>query len=143
MNPHSIIWDRDLVEEWLQTATQVERVLPPVKPGTRTSSMTYYRTWVEMLWDELDPDNQPRPVFQPTNAQISMWEEVALRWLPLVDSTADRKILWWRSAFVSWVKIGKRLDIERHTVANRYNRAIDELVKALNSPRYKNAKRNT
>lgn len=143
MNPHSIIWNRDLVEEWLQIATQVDRVLPPVKPGMQTNKITFYRTWVEMLWDELDPDNQPRPVFHPTNAQVSMWEEVVLRWLPLIDSTADRKILWWRSAFLSWVKIGKLLDIERHTVANRYNRALDELVSVLNSPRYKNAKKNT
>jgi len=143
MNPHSIIWNRDLVEEWLQTATQVDRILPPVMPRMQTNRITYYRTWLEMLWDELDPDYQPLPVFQPTNMQISMWEEVVLRWLPLIDSTADRKILWWRSAFVSWVKIGKLLDIERHTVANRYNRALDELVRLLNSPRYKNAKRNT
>lgn len=143
MNPHSIIWNRDLVEEWLQTATQVDRVLPPVKPGMQTNKITFYRTWVEMLWDELDPDNQPKPVFRPTNAQVSMWEEVVLRWLPLIDSTADRKILWWRSAFLSWVKIGKLLDIERHTVANRYSRALDEMVRVLNSPRYKNAKRNT
>ncbi len=143
MNPHSIIWNRDLVEEWLQTATQVDRALPPVKPGMQTNKMTFYRTWVEMLWDELDPDNHPQPVFHPTNAQVSMWEEVVLRWLPMVDSTTDRKILWWRSAFISWVKIGKLLDIERHTVANRYNRALDELVSVLNSLRYKNAKKNT
>ena len=61
-----------------------------------------------------------------------MWEEVVLRWYPLVDSEKDRKILWWRSAGMGWARIGKKIGLERHTIANRHGRALEELARELN-----------
>lgn len=131
MNLSSIVWTVELVEEWLQIAAQVDRALPKVGPRMAKPRMTFIRTWIELLWDELDKE-KPEPKFQPTNEQVSMWEEVVLRWFALVDSEKDKKILWLRSCGLSWPRIGKKIGLERHTVTNRYKRATEDLVKALN-----------
>jgi hypothetical protein len=127
------VWTIEVVEEWICIAVQVERVMPSVYPKMATPRIVHVRTWLEALWDELrDDDDKPKPQFQPTNKQVSMWEEVILRWLLLVDSGKDKKILWWRACGMSWNKIGRLLELERHTIANRHRRALEDLVKALN-----------
>lgn len=133
MNISNIVWTSELVEEWICIAAQVERVLPPVGPRMAQSRMVFVRNWQEMLWDDLRDDaDKPKPRFQPTNEQISQWEEVVLRWLPIVDSAKDMKILWLRAGGMSWSRIGKKMELERHTIANRHKRALEYLAKALN-----------
>ena len=133
MNVGSIVWTAELVEEWICIAAQVERVLPPVGPLMARPRLILIRDWQEILWDALrDDEDKPEPRFQPTNEQVSMWEEVVLRWLPMVDSAKDTKILWWRACGKSWSRIGKKLGLERHTIANRHKRALEDLAKALN-----------
>lgn len=127
------VWTVEIVEEWICIAAQVERVLPRVAPKMSSVHLPIIKDWQEQLWDLLrDEDDKPKPRFQPTNEQVSMWEQVVLRWLPLVDSKKDMKILWWRGCDMSWNRIGKKLDIERHTVANRHKRVLEDLTKALN-----------
>jgi hypothetical protein len=131
MNLLNITWTSELVEEWIGIAVQVERVLPSVGPRMARPHIEYPTDWLARLWDELD-DYKPAPRFQPTNEQVSMWEEVALRWIPMIDSVKDRKILWWRACGMSWNRIGKKLSLERHTIASRHKRALEELAKSLN-----------
>lgn len=125
------VWTAEIVEEWICIATQVERVLPKVGPRMAQARIDYPVDWLSRLWDELEED-KPEPKFQPTNEQISIWEEVVLRWIPTIDSIKDRKILWWRACGMSWNRIGKKLGLERHTIANRHTRALEDLAKALN-----------
>lgn len=125
------LWTAETVEEWFCIATQVERVLPKVGPRMAQVRIDYPVDWLSRLWDELEED-KPEPKFQPTNEQISMWEQVVLRWIPMIDSIKDRKILWWRACGMSWNRIGKKLGLERHTIANRHARALEDLAKALN-----------
>jgi DNA-directed RNA polymerase specialized sigma24 family protein len=33
---------------------------------------------------------------------------------------------------MSWARIGKKLELELHTIANRHRRALEDLAKALN-----------
>lgn len=133
MNIGNVAWTAEIVEEWLCVAAQVERALPPVGPRMAKPRLIIVRDWTEMFWDELhDKEDKPEPRFQPTNGQVSQWEEVVLRWLPLVDSAKDTKILWWRACGMSWSRIGKRLELERHTIANRHKRALEDLAKLLN-----------
>lgn len=133
MNLSNIVWTSDIVEEWLQNAARVERVLPPVGPRMATPKLTYIRNWIEMLWDEMRAnEDKPAPRFQPTNEQVSMWEEVVLRWFALIDSEKDKKILWWHACGMGYVRISKRLGISRQTATNRYKRALEDLARALN-----------
>jgi len=131
MNTSSIVWTVELVEEWICIAAQVERILPPVGPHIAMARQTIIRSWQELLWDEFD-DDKPVQAFLPTNEQVSQWETVVVRWLPMIDSNKDVKILWWRACGLGWTKIGRRLGLERHTIANRHARALADLAKTLN-----------
>ena len=134
MNVESIVWTAELVEEWICIAAQVERVLPPVGPRTTRPRLIIVRDWQELLWDTLrDDDDKPEPRFQPTNEQVSMWEKVVLRWFPLLEDKQDIKILWWRACGMSWVRIGKKLELNRMTISKYHAAAIRNLVKLLNN----------
>jgi hypothetical protein len=131
MNPKSTEWTAELVEEWLFVAAKTERALPPVyRKGCGGKRIEYVRTWIELLWDELRED-KPAPRFQPTNEQVSQWEEVVLRWLALVDSDKDKKILWMRACEIGWARIGRRVGLSRQTTAARHKRALEDLAHAL------------
>ena len=129
MNLSSIEWDVETVQYWLGIAAMVDRSLPPVMPPKVSGQKwNIIREWYEFLWDKADDVN---PRMQPTNEQISMWEEVVLRWFKLIDSNTDKKIVWMHSAGKSWVKIGKIVHLSRQSVASHYQKAIDDLVKKL------------
>ena len=131
MNLSQIHWDAETVKYWLSIAALVDRVLPPVRP--RKSTGQYWpivREWYEFLWDKDDKDRQPD--IQATSDQVSMWEEVVLRWFKLIDSDKDKKIVWMRSCGVSYSRITKKLGLSRQTLTARYNNAIDRLAESLN-----------
>ena len=88
------------------------------------------REWYELLWDQDTEDLKPR--IQPTNEQISMWEEVVLRWFRMIDSDKDKKIIWLRSCGLSYPRISKKLGISRQTIIARYQTALERLVQNLN-----------
>ena len=130
MNLSQIKWTPELVIEWLNIAARVDKSLPPVQmPKVTGQKWDVLREWYELLWDDDKSDVQPK--WQPTNEQISMWEEVVLRWFKLIDTNTDKKIVWMHAAGLGWVKIGKKVHLSRQTVAMRYHKAIDNLVKQL------------
>jgi hypothetical protein len=132
MNLKSIEWTPELVAEYLNVAARTERALPPVyHKGPAGRRLNYVRTWIELLWDKLD-DDKPAPKFQPTNEQVSEWEEIVLRWLPLVDSSTDKKILWLRACEMGWRRIGLKVGgLSRQTTSIRYRRALEDLTKSV------------
>ena len=130
MNFSQIKWTPELVIEWLDIAAKVDKSLPPVQiPKVTGQKWNIIREWYELLWDDDDKDTKLQ--WHPTNEQISMWEEVVLRWFKLIDSNTDKKIVWMHAAGKSWVKIGKIVHLSRQSVASHYQKAIDDLVKKL------------
>ena len=136
MNRSNIVWTPELVKEWLEVTVKVERAQPPVGPRMARPRMIIIRGWLELLWDELDEDERKREQrFRPTGEQVSMWEEVILRWYPLVDSGKNKKILWLRSGGMGMRRIGKVVGLSRQTTTHRYNSALANLVWQLNHPK--------
>ncbi|MDD4556487.1 MAG: DUF6362 family protein [Alphaproteobacteria bacterium] len=134
MNISNIIWSPELVQEWLEIAAKVERVLPPVGPKMAQARLMVVRDWLNLLWDELDEDEKCKePRFYPTNEQITQWEIVVLRWFPLLADGRDKRILWWRACGMGWARIASRLHFERHTGMRRHKQALEELVRKLNA----------
>jgi len=132
MNIKHIKWDEETVQEWLQIAALVERCLPPVyHKGISGQKWQIIREWYELLWDS--DDEAQKPQIRPTNEQISMWEEVVLKWFALVDSTKDKQIIWLRAMGTGWTKISKRVNLSRQTVSARHARAISRLADSLNT----------
>lgn len=130
MNLEQIQWTASLVEEWLNIAAKVDRILPPVHNNRRVSQhWEIIREWYELLWDK--DEDKPEPRFQPTNEQVSMWEEVVLRWFKLIDSDKDKKIIWLRACEMGWVRIGRKVGLTRQSASIRYKKAIEDLAKAL------------
>ena len=129
------IWTPSIIEEWLKIAAMVDKSLPPVRPAKVVGQKwDIVREWYEYLWDTTD-DIEPH--FQPTNKQISMWEEVVLRWFRLIDDNKDKKIVWMRACGKSWTKIGKKVHLSRQSVALHYKNAIEDLAKKLSKPNIK------
>lgn len=125
-------WNRELVEEWLQTAALVDQSLPPVyHKGATKQRIEIQRTLTELLWDTDDIKKQ-HPRWQPTSHQISMWEEVILCWFPLIGDGNDKKIVWLYSTGIDYKRIAKIVKFSRITVSKRYNKAVERLVSALN-----------
>jgi len=130
MNLSQIKWTPELVIEWIYIAALVDKSLPPVGiPKVTGQKWNVMREWYELLWD--DDKDDIKLHFRPTNEQISMWEEVVLRWFNLIETTKDKKIVWMHACGQSWVRIGKQLHISRQTVASHYQAAIDKLTKQL------------
>ena len=87
---YNITWTPAVVEEWLQVAAMVDKSLPPVRPSkVLGQKWDIVREWYELLWDTDTSDIKPH--MQPTNEQVSMWEEVVLHWFRLIDNTTDKK----------------------------------------------------
>lgn len=127
MNYNQIKWTTNYVEDWLKLAALVDKSLPPVKlPKVSGQKWDILREWYELLWDTDTTDI--KPYFQPTNEQISMWEEVVLRWFKLIDNNIDKKIVWMRACGMSWTKIGKKVHMTRQTVASHHKNAIENLT---------------
>jgi hypothetical protein len=130
MNLSIIKWTPELVMEWLNIAAKVDKSLPPVKmPKVTGQKWDVLREWYELLWE--DDVSDVKPKWQPTNEQISMWEEVVLRWFKLIDSNTDKKIVWMHAAGMSWVKIGKKVHLSRQSVAAHHEKTINKLVEQL------------
>ena len=126
---HNTKWTPNIIEEWLKVAAMVDKSLPPVRPAKVVGQKwDIIREWYEFLWDK---DDVIEPRFQPTNQQISMWEEVVLRWFRLIDDTKDKKIVWMRACDKSWTKIGKKVHMSRQTVALHYRNAIEDLTRKV------------
>lgn len=131
MNLLKIVWTAEVVEEWLDIAVKVDRILP--RPGPRMAKMRFPETPQDLsslLWDELVGEI-PESKFQPTNEQVSMYEEVVLHWLPMVADLMDRKILWLRACGCSWPRVAKIVHSERHLVSGFYKSAVENLAKKL------------
>jgi hypothetical protein len=125
-------WRPEIVEEWLQIAAKVDRIMPRPGPRMATPRIVSAPDWISLLWDKLS-DDKPAPKFQPTNEQVSQYEEVVLRWFHLIPDPRDKKIVWMKSCGVSLRRMQKMLGIERHQISMRYKNAISALVKKLNS----------
>lgn len=130
MNYNQIEWTTNCVEDWLKLAALVDKSLPPVKlPKVSGQKWDIIREWYELLWDTDTTDI--KPYFQPTNEQISMWEEVVLRWFKLIDNNIDKKIVWMRACGMGWTKIGKKVHLSRQTVALHHKNAIENLTNKI------------
>lgn len=127
MNFSQITWTEEIVNDWLIIAAKVDKSLPPVKmPKVTGQKWDIIREWYEFLWEDDNSDVEPR--WNPTNEQISMWEEVVLRWFKLIDSNTDKKIVWMHAAGASWVKIAKKVHLSRQAVAMHHKKAIENLT---------------
>ena len=106
-------WDVEKVKYWLRIAVLVDKALPPVMPP-KVSGQKWdiLREWYELLWDKDIEDVRMR--LQPTNEQVSMWEEVVLRWFKLIDSDKDKKIIWLHACGISFPKISFEERILNH-----------------------------
>lgn len=113
-----------MVEEWIHIAALTEAALPSTKPrnllGTNWDSVAQ--------WKDKYDDKEIKQKFKPTNLQVSIWEEIVLRWFPMIDDMLSRKIVWSRACNMGWKRICAENNIGRTTARRKYNYAIDRLV---------------
>ncbi len=131
MNYSQIAWDREVIEEWIGIAVLVDRCMPPVyRKGVAGQRLEIQRTWTELLWDA-EEIKKRTPKWQPTSEQVTIWEEVILRWFPMINDGRNRKILWLRACGASWPRIAKLVGLGRTTVINRHSDTLLDLLQKL------------
>lgn len=131
MNYSQIAWNREVIEEWIGIAVLVDRCMPPVyRRGISGQRLEIQRSWTELLWDA-EEIKKRTPRWEPTAEQVTMWEEVILRWFPMINDGTNRKILWLRACGASWPRIAKLVCLGRTTVINRHSDTLLELLEKL------------
>ena len=122
-------WTRTQVQDRLESAADVMRRLPGVKP------QGYFSAWPEYLHGFADKVGQEpemtRP--RPTPRDISRAEE-ALLWLRWLE-TDDARLVWMRVSGHRWKPICWRLGISRATAHRRWEYALSVIAWRLNGRR--------
>ena len=122
-------WTRAQVQDRLESAADVMRRLPGVKP------QGYFSAWPEYLHGFADKVGQEpemtRP--RPTPRDISQAEE-ALLWLRWLE-TDDARLVWMRVSGHRWKPICWRFGISRATAHRRWEYALSVLAWRLSGRR--------
>lgn len=119
-------WTPATVDARLESAADVFRMLPEVKP------QSYFNAWPEYFHSFADKVGQQpqmrRP--RPSPREITQAEETLLwlRWL----EPGDARLLWLRANRTQWKSICWELGISRATANRRWQYAIAVIVWRLN-----------
>ena len=107
------------VKQDLETAAYVERLLPPVRaPKYRNCMPDIIYTPQELIFMEKRPLK-----IRPTQEQITLWERVVLKWLPVL-SLDERRLVWKRANRLPWKLLCREYGVSRQMLAIRYDKAI-------------------
>lgn len=133
------VWDKDGVIEAVRTAIAtdyyMDKALRQAVANSWPSTCSFSYEWLHRLTEDAAPlsglVDKIHEGAAVTNADtLSI---VAMRWLDWLDSVDDRKIVWWCAGNVTQADIGRRLGLTYPTTHNRYEAAIEQIVKKLNA----------
>ena len=111
-------WTTDVVENRLECAADVFRVLPDVKP------QGYFSAWPEYVHDFADKVGQEPRMRRPSLSPRQVTEaEEALLWLRWLEKN-DARLLWLRANRKPWKPICWELGISRTTAVKHWRYGI-------------------
>jgi len=101
-------------------AVRTLKKLPPVRVRG------YFNSWPEIVYTEREimrMDQKPK-LWRATPDAISRMEK-AIEWLSLLETPAERKIVWMRANNIPWNIISKTFGFSRVTANKKYKNAIN------------------
>jgi hypothetical protein len=122
-------WTPAMVDARLESAADVFRMLPEVKP------QGYFNSWPEYFHSFADKVGQQPQIRRPRPSprEITQAEETLL-WLRWLDPD-DARLLWLRANRTPWKPICWELGISRATANRRWQYGIAVIVWRLNRKR--------
>ena len=120
-------WTPAMVEDRLDSAADVFRSLPEVKP------QGYFNTWPDIVRTSREiaaMEPQPMRVW-PSAAAITRLEQT-FDWVLWIEE-AERKLIWSRAARVPWKLISGELGCDRTTAWRRWQLALTKIAARLNA----------
>jgi hypothetical protein len=130
-------WDKDGVIEGLHVAVATDVYMDKavrravVDSWPTTCSFSY--EWLHGLTETFAPlKGMGGRVSDAAGHNPETFLMVAVRWLELLDSVNDRKIVWWCAGNVPKAEIGRKLGLTYPTTHNRYEAAIKAIIAELN-----------
>lgn len=112
-------FDEQQIIAIFKEAVRTLKKLPPVRV------QGYFNAWPEVIYTEREimrMDQKPK-VWRATPEAISRMEK-AIEWLSLLETPAERKIVWMRANNISWNEICKIFGICRSAANKRWKKAI-------------------
>lgn len=139
-------WDTLEISMRLSTAAKVEIYMTPnmrkIVQNKWPANLSFNYSWIRAITAEFAPYHNHYKTVAPKRTDynlaprdITIFEDV-MRWLDLIDSIRDRKIIWWYALGVSATQIGKKLGITRQTASNRINELSQFLLGEFKAKRY-------
>ena len=120
-------WTPAMVEARLESAADVFRSLPEVKP------QGYFNAWPDIVRTSREiaaMEPQPMRVW-PSAAAITRLEQT-FDWVLWIEE-AERKLVWSRAARVPWKQISGELGCDRTTAWRRWQLALTKIAARLNA----------
>lgn len=107
------------IKSKLETAAYVERLMPPVRPPKYRSCMP------EIIYTPQELAFMDRRLVRPrpTQDQVSLWEMVVLKWLPLL-TPYEHNLVWKRANRLPWKLLCRELGRTRVHLWRIYDRAL-------------------
>lgn len=103
----------------LETAAYVDRLLPPVRAqGYQSYMPQIIYTPQEIAFMDRRPI-RPRP----NQEQINIWEEVVLRWLPILTKE-ERRLVWKKANNLPWKMLCRDFGVCKSNLCERYSKAL-------------------
>lgn len=112
-------FDEQQIIAIFKEAVRTLKKLPPVRV------QGYFNSWPEIIYTEREimrMDHKPK-VWRATPEAISRMEK-AIEWLSLLETPAERKIVWMRANNIPWNEICKTFGICRSAANKRWKKAI-------------------
>lgn len=110
------------IKEDLETAAYVERLMPPVRPPKYRCCMPDVVYTPEEIFYM---DRRPVPP-RPTQEQVSIWEQVVLKWLPILDID-ERKLVWKRANHIPWKLLCYEFGLCKSNLCARHLNALTKI----------------
>ncbi len=109
----------DQIKQDLETAAYVDRLLPAVK------SPRYKCCMPDIVYTPLEIAmmDKRKIKIKPTNEQVSIWETVHLKWLPVLEID-ERRLIWKRANRIPWKILSREFGLCKSNLCERHTKAL-------------------
>jgi hypothetical protein len=133
-------YTREYVADRIRTAALVDAHLPKAQRQIISNSwpatIPFHYDWLHLLTEKAAPILYAGNIESEKEFHMGMkmeiFKEVTMRWLPWIDSTEQRELVWMFACNGNKSEIARRLGMSYRTAYNRCAKVYDIIIEKLN-----------